>query len=801
MLSEFHFTTDYLIQKGGLWMKKRNILVNLIFLFVLVFALNVNVSAQEKEVPEGYTGIYTIADLWGIRNDTAGNYILMNDIDLTEATKEGGEWDTGNGWVPIPSFSGVLDGNGYQIIGMNVYGEVETYYVGLFERISGGTVQNLGMKDVTINVSSKRYNFYVGSLAGRLGAGQIENCYCSGEITNTHITSDYTFTGGLVGYNESIIKQCVNMAKVTAESDYVAGIAGHCYYSDPIKNCYNIGEISGGSWRYGISDYCGGNNYYLSGTVTQSSTVSGVSALTSTQMKYAQSFTGFDFDNIWEIDSYCNYPYPQLKDNRYIRVEKMELISAPSKLTYKQGDVLSLSGASVKMYYDDGYDTTIVPTKDMLSDYDMNIIGTQTISICRGDKKVSFDIEVEGIEAASIKLNQTQMDIQKGKTTLLTASILPENTSDKTVEWSSEDTSIATVSDTGLVTAKKAGKTVITARTTNGLIAKCYVTVKVPSIQLFLDKEQIEVMKGETEVLSATLSPLDSTDQIVWSSDNSQIATVIDGTVIGKQAGKTTVRAQTDSGIVKTCTVIVKQFLSEFKVAGIEDKQYTGGQIKQNLNVYNGNVVLKEGVDYTVSYNNNINVGVATICVTGKNYYIGDQVLTFHIDKNTIANVSVKLSYLKCTYDGTQKCPGVTVAVNGQKLIAGKDYDCTYISNNAPGTAYVSITGKGNFTGSKQVAYTIAMPKTNLKKVSALKKKKVQVTYSSVKGASGYQIQYSTKKNFAGSKIKTTKKATQKITGLKKGKKYYFRVRVVVRANGKNYYSGWSKTKTVKVKK
>ena len=80
-------------------------------------------------------------------------------------------------------------------------------------------------------------------------------------------------------------------------------------------------------------------------------------------------------------------------------------------------------------------------------------------------------------------------------------------------------------------------------------------------------------------------------------------------------------------------------------------------------------------------------------------------------------------------------------------------------------------------------------------------KKKVQITYQKVKKASKYQIQYSTKKNFSGVKTKTTKRTTQTISGLKKGKKYYFRVRAVINANRKNYYSGWSKTKTVKVKK
>ena len=114
-------------------MKKRNILINLLVFGILILGLHINANAQETSVPDGYTGIYNIADLDGIRNDPSGNYILMNDIDMTEDTKKGGDWDSGMGWTPIEEFSGVLDGNGYQIIGMNIYTEGTSgqMYIGL----------------------------------------------------------------------------------------------------------------------------------------------------------------------------------------------------------------------------------------------------------------------------------------------------------------------------------------------------------------------------------------------------------------------------------------------------------------------------------------------------------------------------------------------------------------------------------------------------------------------------------------------------------------------------------------------
>lgn len=78
-------------------------------------------AAEEKEeIPEGYTAIYDIADLYAIRNDRSGKYILMNDIDMTTDTSEGGDYDCGTGWDSIETFSGTLDGNGHRIIGMHI---------------------------------------------------------------------------------------------------------------------------------------------------------------------------------------------------------------------------------------------------------------------------------------------------------------------------------------------------------------------------------------------------------------------------------------------------------------------------------------------------------------------------------------------------------------------------------------------------------------------------------------------------------------------------------------------------------
>lgn len=188
-------------------MKKRNILFNLLVFGILILGLHINANAQETSVPDGYTGIYNIADLSGIRNNPSGKYILMNDIDMTEDTKKGGDWDNGMGWTPIEEFSGVLDGNGHQIIGMNIYTDTdesaeETWNVGLIGLLNNGSIKNLGMKNVNIDVKAR----HVGALVGRIEfknspkTSVIKNCYISGDIRNTNGYNTYYSSGGIAGY-------------------------------------------------------------------------------------------------------------------------------------------------------------------------------------------------------------------------------------------------------------------------------------------------------------------------------------------------------------------------------------------------------------------------------------------------------------------------------------------------------------------------------------------------------------------------------------------------------------------------
>ena len=134
---------------------------------------------------------------------------------------------------------------------------------------------------------------------------------------------------------------------------------------------------------------------------------------------------------------------------------------------------------------------------------------------------------------------------------------------------------------------------------------------------------------------------------------------------------------------------------------------YDGAEKKPEVTVKTGNTQLTPNKDYTISYKNNTNVGTASVTVTGKSNYSGSQTKDFTITAATFTGVTVTLSNSAFTYDGTEKKPGVTVKAGSKLLSAGKDYTLAYTDNINAGTATVTVTGKGSYSGSAAKNFTI----------------------------------------------------------------------------------------------
>ena len=135
---------------------------------------------------------------------------------------------------------------------------------------------------------------------------------------------------------------------------------------------------------------------------------------------------------------------------------------------------------------------------------------------------------------------------------------------------------------------------------------------------------------------------------------------------------------------------------------------YTGKEWKPEVAVSFNDAALTADTDYTVSYENNINAGTAKIIITGiGDHFTGSTEKTFTINSAEISGCTFA-PIADVTYNTKAHTPEVTVAISGRTLEADKDYTVSYASNINAGTATVTVTGKGNFTGTASKDFAIA---------------------------------------------------------------------------------------------
>ena len=455
--------------------KGQRLLSVLLAAMMLISVLPMNVSAAANS--DGYIEVRTVEDLYNVRNDLAANYILMNDIDLSEATSYGGAWDyDGRGWNPIGSgdlygrkaFSGIFDGNGHSVTGMRISvdslpsGADGTIHIGLFANVSG-TVKNLTVTgsiraslnctayiggvaaDASGTISNCQseidilvYNYYsyiyLGGILGGASSATVTNCVNKGKIElRLGGDSPRAHIGGIVGNgqkSDTKISCSYNIGDISAEVDYATsgmvrasgivseyGTVDKCYNTASISvthaktsphrmgyaygiggsivsESYNIGTVSAVSARYAITGGTITNCYYLNGKGSDSS---GATALTEAQMMLSSIYHGFDFTDTWVQNSSAVYPYPQLKSHpQDLRViENVVLSSEPIKTEYEYGESLDLRGAMLTVSLQNEENQEIAVTDEMISGYDAEKPGNQTVTVTYLGHTVTFDVAVK----------------------------------------------------------------------------------------------------------------------------------------------------------------------------------------------------------------------------------------------------------------------------------------------------------------------------------------------------------------------------------------------------------------------
>lgn len=471
--------------------------------------------------------VYTAADLQGVYKK--GYYKLMNDVDLTAWINKNSPTE---GWPAIGKngLSAIyFDGGGHTISGL-WYNTTATYN-GLFSNFPAGYIKNLKVRTNTSKTT--KGGDYSALLIGRIVNGKIENVDVQGTVEGTaHVggvvavsannqisktsyrgqvtssaenayvgglvgqseqdtfladsvavnvtaTGNQTRIGGLVGQSLSNIKQCFagyGTLTATGGSSYVGGLVGENGVSGVVKDCYATADVNSTFYGAGLVAY----NY---GTVSNSYALGNIKST-----YYGAGVVGYNdgtaatISNVVAANPYVNVTDQSGWSMRVLGGFKNGA-SQPGENNYALSTmILSVNGVPKKVTDNilDGYAKTEDELKSEATYEKLGWSFSRVWKIDEANGWPTLDMTVYGL-VTSVILDQKTLTLKKGQTATLRATVKPDDATNKTVAWSSSDTSIATVKD-GVVRGVGNGKATIIATSTDGtnLADSAIVTVYAP---------------------------------------------------------------------------------------------------------------------------------------------------------------------------------------------------------------------------------------------------------------------------------------------------------------------------------
>ncbi len=402
----------------------------------------------------------------------------------------------------------------------------------------------------------------------------------------------------------------------------------------------------------------------------------------------------------------------------------------------------------------------------------------------------------------SIKLQGT-LDLGVYETATLTPTILPENASDKKLTWSSSDTAVATVTQSGKVAAISPGSVTITCKTTDGsnLSASCKVTVGKKVESLRLNAATIKWAVGKSGSFKPTITPSDATNKTLsWTSSNPSVATITSsGKLTAKAIGTTTITCKTTDGsnLSATCQVTVGKKVESLKLNAATIKWTVGksGSFKPT-------VTPADAINKTLSWTSS-NTAVATITSAGKLTAkgVGTAVITCKTTDGsnlsatcrvTVTSANQKVTSLKLNAatikwavgkSGTFK-PTVLPSTATNKTLKWTSSNPKAVKVDSNGKITAIAIGTSKITckttdGSNLVATCVVtvIPKTpaNAKAVKAASKT-AKITWNTVSGVDGYYVFRATSPNGVYKTVAKTKSASYTDKKLTSGKTYYYKI-------------------------
>ncbi|BBF43200.1 O-acetylhomoserine sulfhydrylase [Lachnospiraceae bacterium KM106-2] len=222
----------------------------------------------------------------------------------------------------------------------------------------------------------------------------------------------------------------------------------------------------------------------------------------------------------------------------------------------------------------------------------------------------------------------------------------------------------------------------------------------------FVNAETVQVSKPGS-ILYLDVDPTIANG--IFSSNNDGVATVDNkGFVTTVNPGKTRIVAG-QGETQKTFELTVARDLHDTTVtATLTDKSYNGKAQTIKPVIQYGNEKLTENVDYKLVYEDNVNAGTAVVKIVGMGNYTGTLVREFVINAQSIIADTVRYSSVSTqTFAAAPICPEPVITWSGVLLVKDKDYKLTYENNTNKGKATITITGMGNFTGTKTMTFNI----------------------------------------------------------------------------------------------
>ena len=387
--------------------------------------------------------------------------------------------------------------------------------------------------------------------------------------------------------------------------------------------------------------------------------------------------------------------------------------------------------------------------------------GTATITATVDGKSASCKVTVNGqttVPVASVKLNQTTLELIAGKEATLTATVKPDDATNKTVTWSSNNETVATVDNNGKVTAKAAGEAIITAKVGDKQ-ATCNVKVTAAEVaveSVTLDQSSLELIAGKEATLTATVKPDNATNRTVaWESNATNVATVDNnGKVTAKAAGEAIITAKigdkqaTCNVKVTAADVAVESVtLNQSSLELVAGKEATLTATVKPDNATNGTVVWESNAISVATVDNNGKVTAkaeGTAIITAK---AGDKTATCTV---TVTEADVKVTQITISGKNTLNVNDVATltadvqpgdVTNKTVVWTSENPDVVKVENGKvtalmPGQAVIKATAQdgSNVVGTFTIKVSVSNVDTLKAKVAEAKKAMEGVKVSSNNG-------------------------------------------------------------------